>query len=820
MQTARKNIFFIGVKQGRNVLGANNTSMKFTSLLPARFAGKILFSLLLACVFSSAFSQQPTQTVRGTVLDKVSQSPVIGAVVMVLNTEPAKGATTDVNGQFIIRNVPVGKQHLRISCIGYKEMTMSNITVNAGKEVVLNVQAEEQVIETKEVVVQAKVEKNKPLNEMSTVSTRTFSVEETQKFAAAVNDPARMATAFAGVVSGNDGNNTISIRGNSPNGLLWRMEGVDIPNPNHFSAVGTSGGGISILSAQLLSNSDFMTGAFAAEYGNAMGGVFDLKLRKGNNEKREYTFQAGVLGIDVATEGPFKKGYGGSYLVNYRYSSLSLLSMMGVNIVGDAVTNFQDLSFNVSLPAGKAGTFGVWGFGGISTQVQDGEKDSSVWKDKEYKQYPSSFRANTGAFGINHAKLFGTRTFLKTTLLFSGTDNAYTEHKMGNNYVEQLMYEESNVQSKVALSSVITHKLSARSSIRSGVILSLLNYDLLKRPFIDSLQTVQTLIESSGQTATVQAYTQWNYKIGSRLTTNAGMHALWLTLNNTYSLEPRASVKYDLNAKQYVAFGYGLHGQIQPLGAYFSKAIGGTEYLNKDLGISKAHHFVLSHDISLDEHTHVKTEAYYQYLFNIPVSTDPASTFSMLNVTDGYVTQALVNKGEGRNYGLELTVERFLHRNFYYLLSMSLYESKYRAADNNWYNTRFNTNYATTLTMGKEWELSEKRKKRVIGLNGKLMYIGGFRRTPIDLGKSVAAGDEVYVESQSFTVKNPDYFRLDVRVSLKRNYAHSTSTVSLDLQNATNHQNIGGQHFDKKTGTVKYFYQAGLIPVLSYRIEF
>lgn len=315
-------------------------------------------------VFSLALKAQiPTQTVRGIIVDKISQSPLPGVVVVLVNSNPLIGTSTDEEGRFKLTQVPVGKQTLKVSFIGYKENVMQNLSVNAGKELVLNVSLEEDIKSMSEVVVTAKVEKNKPLNDMSMVSTRAFSVEETQKFAAAVNDPARMATSFAGVVNGSDGGNMISIRGNSPNGLLWRMEGVEIPNPNHFSNVGTSGGGIAIISSQLLSNSDFSTGAFASEYGNALSGVFDLKLRKGNNQKREYTFQAGVLGVDVSTEGPFKKGYDGSYLVNYRYSTLGLLSKMGVPI-GDATTTFQDLSFNVSLPTKKLGTFGVFGFGG------------------------------------------------------------------------------------------------------------------------------------------------------------------------------------------------------------------------------------------------------------------------------------------------------------------------------------------------------------------------------------------------------------------------------------------------------------------------
>ncbi len=255
---------------------------------------------------------QLVQTVRGTVTDRISQAPIPGVVVVALSTDPPIVATTGADGTFRLASIPVGKLDLKLSMVGYRESVMRQLNVNSGKELVLTVGLEEEISELETVQVTAKADKNKPLNEMSAVSTRAFSVEETQKFAAAVNDPLRMATSFAGVIAPNDGNNHISIRGNSPNGLLWRMEGVEIPNPNHFANVGTSGGGISILSAQLLNNSDFSTGAFAAEYGNALSGVFDLRLRKGNNQKREYTFQAGILGIDAAAEGPFKKAGTGS----------------------------------------------------------------------------------------------------------------------------------------------------------------------------------------------------------------------------------------------------------------------------------------------------------------------------------------------------------------------------------------------------------------------------------------------------------------------------------------------------------------------------
>lgn len=774
---------------------------------------------LLCLIVNVCFCQ--TQTVRGTVVDHISQSSIPGAVIQITGPDSTFRAVADESGKFSLPNIPVGSRTLEITAFDYKPVVMQNVTVNAGKELVLNILMEEDLKKINEVVITAKTDKNKPLNDLSTVSTRTFSVEETQKFAAAVNDPARMATSFAGVVTAGDGNNHISIRGNSPNGLLWRMEGVEIPNPNHFSNVGTAGGGISILSAQLLSNSDFSTGAFAAEYGNALSGVFDLRLRKGNNEKREYTMQLGVMGLDVATEGPFKKGYEGSYLINYRYSTLNVLGKIGIPI-GDANTNFQDLSFHLYLPTKRLGKFTVFGFGGLSYQTTTAEKDSVLWQQDDFLRLNTNFYSNTGAVGVTNTKLFRNRSYLKTALVFSGTGNGYEQDRLQNDYGSLIReYEQRFLQNKLTLSSTYTQKINARNNIRTGFILNHLGYRLKQSDIGDST-VLSEQINEKGETETMQVFFQWNSHLTEKLTANIGLHYFQLFLNNSNSIEPRASMRYDLHPKHHFTLGYGLHSQLQPLGVYFVERPenGETTLPNRDLKLSKAHHAVFGYDFVLNDHEHIKTEVYYQHLFHVPISEDAGSTYSILNSQNGFPSESLNNSGLGKNYGVELTYERFLFKNLYYLLSASLYESKYKAPDGNWYDTRFNTNYATSLTIGKEWNLNKKGKNRTIGFNIKSIYVGGFRYTPIDLNASIAAGETKLVTSQTFGKRMPDYYRLDIRLSLKRNYKKLTSTVALDIQNTTNRKNVGGYYFDDKTGEVKYWHQTPLLPVLSYRLEF
>ncbi len=779
-----------------------------------------IYFLLLLLVFSSISlqAQTLTQTIRGTVIDKVSQTTLPGASVILVNSDPLIGTTTDPDGNFKLSQIPLGTHSIRISFIGYKEVTLPNIIVNSGKEVVLTIPIDEDITQLDEIVVRPDVEKNKPLNEMATVSTRTFSVEETRKFAAAVNDPARAAVSFAGVVSADDGSNSISIRGNSPFGLLWRMEGVDIPNPNHFADVGSSGGGISILSSQLLANSDFSTGAFPAEYGNALAGVFDLNLRKGNNEKHEYTVQAGFLGMDVAMEGPFAKNYRGSYLINYRYSTLSVLSNLGLN-VGDAITNFQDVSYNIFLPTRKLGNFSLFGFGGLSDQKENAEKDSTKWEE-DYQRYNSNYFSNTGAAGFKHAITLNANTFIQSTVVLSGNDHGFQNDRLDDDYIPQFNYKENYITKKFTISSVLNHKFNAKNSIRSGVYLNRYYYNLRERYLDAETDQIEEPLNSSGNASTLQVFSQWNYRPTQNFTINTGLHVLYLKDNATYSLEPRVSMKYELNDQQSINAGYGLHSQMQPSGVYQAQVQqpdGSWIRPNENLGFNKAHHFVIGYDRSLTKYLRIKTETYYQQLFNIAVENDPTSPVSSLVVEEGYFTEPMVNEGSGRNYGLELTLEQFLHNNLYFLLSGSLYNSEYKALDGVWRNSRFNGKHALSFTAGKEYNW---KKNRVFGLNIRTIYTGGFWTTPIDVEKSVELGETRYMESLAYTEQLPNYFRTDFRISLKRNRTKSTSTLSLDLQNVTNQKNLGGQYYDVQSGEVKKWYMLPLLPVLSYKIEF
>jgi len=783
----------------------------FNKIMPLLCTG--LLVLIASCLHGQSI---PLQNIKGQVLDKSIKTPLASATIEWL-TPNGKKVLSDEKGSFKLTNIPVGRQNIRITHVGYKPVLLNNLSVESGKETILNIEMEDDVAYDTAIIVQSRSNKGKPINAFAMVSGRMFSVEETKRFAAGLNDPSRIASSFAGVAAAGDGNGLI-IRGNAPNGLLWRLEGIDVPNPNHFARVGTSGGAISILSAQLLANSDFMTGAFPAEYGNAMSGVFDIKLRKGNKEKREHTFSLSTIGIDFATEGYFKKGYGGSYLINYRYGFLTLMEKLGFRISEEATT-FQDLSFNIHLPTKRIGEFSVFGFGGLSRQDNYLAKDSLTWLSDPSSRRGNEDVANTGAVGVSHQINLGKRSFLKT--VYSLNQYAYKEvDKRLDKFSGPVILTRNNKFSEGngVISSILTHKFNKHFLVKSGIYTTGKSFNLQQREMVSNL--LRDKIKEDGNTRLTNYFLQAKWDPNNRFSIQAGIHGQSFALNKKSVLEPRMGLKYMVAKGQYLSFGTGLHSQIQPLGNYFARIKVGTDTVmpNKNLDFSRARHFVLGYTIQFNQHWNLRTEAYYQWLYQIPVHANIASTYSIINLEDDYAIEALSNSGKGQNYGLEFTLDRYWNDRFYLLSTLSLYQSTYLPSERIWRNTRYNSNSSFTFLLGKEWVLKTKRPS-ALGLDIRLISAGGVRATPIDLAKSVALKTNVLIPGRIYEEKMKPIFRVDAQMEWKIQYTGLTGSFILGVQNATNRKNQISRRYDASLGRVTYSYLLGMIPVFGFRFD-
>lgn len=785
----------------------------------------VIAFLLLAL---ASFSQTITQTVKGVVLDKQSQTPLPGVVVQVINSNPLLGTATNDKGEFKISGVPIGRWQIKFQVISYKEKYVT-IILNAGKESVLNIELEESVIQGQEVVVTAEQDKTRNNNKMSTVSSRLFSAEEAARYAGSRNDPARMAANFAGVSGANDSRNDIIIRGNSPLGVLWRLNGLDIPNPNHFGNAGSTGGPVSILNNNTLDNSDFMTGAFAADYGNATAGVFDLRMRQGNNEKFEFLTQVGFNGFELGAEGPLNKKKNASFLIDYRYSTLSVFKALNIDFgTGAAVPQYQDITFKTDFNTSKAGKFSFWGIGGLS-YVALLESDKKPGQDLYgYSSRDTYFKSNVGAGGISHTFLFKNNAYIKTNVGVSAqyndiiADRIDTSFKTPKNLKPE--YRQRTQTTRYSFNTTYNKKFNARNFINGG-----LYADVFNTYFIDSVDnyfgynTFVTLRDYSGSTALTRAFIQWQHKFSDNFLINTGVTNQYFLLNGSNAVEPRFGMKYSINNKQSLSLGGGLHSQLQPIYVYFASVTdsvsGKRTETNKQLDFTRAAHGVMAYDNNFAANFRLKAELYYQYIYNAPVKNYP-NYFSALNLGADFnspnITN-LVSKGTGYNYGLELTLEKFYSKGYYFLLTGSLFESKYKGSDHVLRNTAFNGNYVLNFLAGKEFKINQKH---VLSLDLRATYAGGKRYTPIDLQKSILAKDQVVDESRGYSLQYPYYFRMDVKPGYRFNTKRLTHEFSVDIQNITQHENVFQQTYDITNETIKTDYQLKFFVIPQYRLLF
>lgn len=793
--------------------------MKHLSLYFMNRAGQtgIIFFISVLGLVCPGFSQNTiTQIIRGTVTDSDNNQRLRGASLKLVGTE--MGTITDSSGHFRLPSVPIGRYSIQVSSVGYETAIIPEVLLEAGKEKVLNLTLKESAQQLSETVVRS-------ARPSSLNSIQTITIEQTLRFAATFFDPARLATSFPGVVAANDQANGLVIRGNSPTGTQWRLEGVEIVNPNHLSNAGTfsdrptqTGGGTNILSAQLMERADFLTGAFPAQYGNVLGGVMDVHLRKGNDQKHEFTGQAGLIGVDIAAEGPISLKNKSSYLINYRYSFTGLLAMMGIKFGGEDI-RFQDISFNLSFPTRKAGYFTVFGMAGVSSNVFKAERDTLLWKFQK-DGFDIEFKNRMGAIGLTHSVNLGKNTTWKTVVAASGLATRREGYVLSKTTFNRFFVQLDEFRkTRYSLSTSLSHKLNANWQLNEGLYLTYQE---------DSVQINNRGISAGKMEGLIiQPYFSLLGRLAPRLTMRAGVHYLSYTYNKTHSLEPRASLRYNVTDRTALTLSYGLHSQLQLPQTYLALKNSDPRFdvfPNVLLGFTKAQHFVVGFEKNLPKQASLKVEAYYQSLFNVPVAkNDPTVSyrvipaFSALNLIEGFTDAELVNKGTGKNYGVELTYQQFLRNDFYMLITGSLYNSTYKGQDGIERSTRFNGNHTFSFAGGKEFH---KRPNRTFGVNLRVLWLGGYRDSPIDLEASRSTGQTSYKVTELYTIKMKDYFRPDIRIFWKRNKPNYTRTWSIDVQNVTNTQNEAYSYYDILQRQIVQQFQLGMIPVINYRVEF
>lgn len=803
--------------------------------------------LLLLTLFSvQLIAAQITQTVKGRVLDNETQFPLIGARVQILTSDTTQRylGVTNVQGEFSVSQIPLGKHELKITYTGY-EPSLTTVIVISGRETVLTIFMQERATETNEIVIEGR-SLDQTINEMATISAMQFSIEETERYAGSRADPARMASNFAGVQGADDSRNDIIIRGNSPLGLLWRVEGIDIPNPNHFAVAGSTGGPVTILNNKFLDNSDLFMSAFPAQYGNSLSGVFDLNLRRGNADRHEFTGQFGFLGTEVLLEGPLSSKSRASYLFMGRYSTLSMFQSLGIQIGTSAVPQYGDIAFKFNFPMKKGGHVSVWGMGGASAInikiSEQTEVTEELYGDGDRDQY---FSTRMFAGGVTYKKPINEKTFIHATVggSYEGQRSKHDitwrtlDTAIVNNIpvvsirldsIFNLMQYNFNI-ARASSHISINHKINRRSLVKFGFNAELQFYNMQDSVLsnIRVRDVYRKRWNYQGFGALIQPFVQYKYRITDNMNFTAGIHSQYFSLSNSISIaEPRVGWDWTIDNQNKVKFGAGLHSQTQPLYTYMYDQEGNGVLKNMNMDFSRSVHVAAGYQRSFKNKMRIMSEIYYQHLYNIPV--DPADTmgfYSLVNMGSGFARffpNQLVNEGLGRNYGIELTVEKFFSNQFFFLITASIFQSEYAGYDKIWRNTDYNANFATNFLAGYEYKIS---KKNTLSLGSKITFAGGRRYGLVNIPASQLEQELIFLDSQYNEFQFRNYFRFDVRVVYRINQNKVTHEIGLDLINVLNTKNLLGLAYapnlaDPSAQPIAERLQLGFLPLFYYRIDF
>ncbi|MEX2639755.1 MAG: TonB-dependent receptor [Balneolales bacterium] len=767
----------------------------------------------------NSYSQSITQSIKGNVYDSETQSPLVGATVLILDTDPLLGTSTDLEGNFVVQNAKLGRYTIQINYIGYEPAFFSEVLITSGKEVVLNAGLRQSVSEMEGLTFVAGIRKEVPLNSMATNSARAFTVEETRRYAGGLDDPARLVSAFAGVTTGNIQDNAIIVRGNSPKGISWRLEGVEIPAPHHFPNGNVAGGGVvTLFSSQMLANSDFFTSAFPAEYGNATAGVFDMNFRNGNYGKREHTVQTGLLGIDVASEGPIVEGSNASYIFNYRYSTFGLMTDLNL-IPSDQLLKYQDLSFKFNVPTKHAGTFSLWGIGGMDNATEPEQRDSTAWYT-DWDRVSFGWDVQTGAAGLSHRFIAGSQTFINTTIAATGVRNKMETFRLDDELTTRPEMLADDNSGKLSIGSYVNHKFSPRFSTKTGINYKVLFHNMEMNSTDDHQpDTYHNVVNNAGNSSALESYTQTRYILSQGVRLNAGINVGYFGLNNALNVDPRLGLSWAVTPAHRLSLGYGKHTQMEELKIYLVKeeSGGSTTYPNKDLKLSVARHLVLGYDWNMTDNHRLKVETYYQHIDKAPGIAD--SSYSLINYKQEWAFgNTLENNSMGRNMGVDVTFERFLNNDYYYLITGSVFESKYKADDGVWRNTRFNKGFVANALLGKEYFFRDDN--HVLGLNGRMTYVGGERMSPILLEETMQEKREIFDESRAFGDQLPSSFTADFTVTYRLNRRNHSSVWALQVKNIFGAPMHFGRYYNIQDKEVQMDKSVVIVPNLSYKIEF
>jgi hypothetical protein len=777
---------------------------------------------------------QSLQEIHGVVSEAETKNPIQDATVILVVDTTYYGVVTDAAGRFIFHYVPIGRHQLIFKHVSFKVSYINPVVTAARSQFI-------------EVVMELFV---KELEDVEVIDQFSFSYDvvidpvELSHHAGRPEAIRKLPTG-PGTAENDDSRNDLVVRGNSPQSNNWRIEGVNIPNPNHFNIPGTTGGPVSFISDKVLTVSNFYSGPFGAEFGNSTSAAYDLHLRSGDTTNYYSSVQFGLYGGEITAEGPLSKKSKSSALVHLRRSVLDVLDALQLDIGTNSIPKYTDGFFKLNFPLRKASNFWLFGIAAssrIDIKIDTAKEQNNIYGEKDRDQL---LRCFTNVLGIGFEKPINKRGHFHTALAFS------SERTSSNHYlvyfpedIKVLMEQTGDGDTHVFHYDFRNNKLAGFTSValrvnKKNLFKAGASYDVSFYDYVDEIRNVTVPIEDT------DAYGKWRRRLDGDETAvllqpffdytwreedweiTGGIHGQYYSPTKSTSVEPRLAVYYYFPKFSRLKFAYGHHSATQQPYAYFygptNDENGNPILENKNLDFTRSIHTSLGYELKTDKLWTVRLEAYYQRLYNVPVERDKPSSYSLLNAGADFArlyAPPLVNEGAGKNYGVELTVDRSFNKGYLLLLTGTLFNSTYRGSDYVWRSTDFNSRYILNLLATKEWTFGDSH---MFSIGMKFTTKGGRWYGPIDTLSTGYMREVVYDSATRNSKQFAPYRRFDIRVVYRRSGNRVNHEFSLDLINAFNFQNVLKNSYFPHSKGVKYTiekeYQLGILPFFYYRMD-
>lgn len=735
--------------------------------------------LLLLLGLLTTVSAQPTHRIKGTVIDKASRQPLEFINVLVLGL--GRGGVTDAEGHFNIGEVPPGIYRLQASAVGYKTILTPEYIVST-KDLTIQIETEENLTELEGVTVTASPFRRDP---ESPVGLRIIGLQEIEKSPGANRDISRIVQSYPGVAFSPAGyRNDLIVRGGSPSENRFYLDGVEIPNINHFSTQGASGGPVGIINADLIREVNFYTGAFPTDRGNAMSSVLDFKLRDGDMERNSLKATLGASEVSLASNGHIGKKT--SYLVSVRQSYLQFLfDMLGLPFL----PTFTDAQFKLKTRFNANNELTILGLGGIDNMKLNTKLDGE--KAEYILSYLPKIQQETFTLGAVYRHYAGIHV-----------QSVVVSHSYLNNRNTKYL---NNDESSADNLSLKLRSVEQETKFRIENTSTFGNWKINFGANLDYSQytntTFQRVYIDEGRTFDYHTYLgMWRWGIfgtinyattDERFTASLGVRT---DANNFSSgmkgmgdqLSPRLSLSYRLTDGLYLSGNAGLYYQLPPYtglgfkdnnGAWVNKYLRYMSVSQESLGLSwhPGNTFELS------------AEVFYKQYDKIPFSIADGIPLACKGNDYGVIgNEALSSTAQGRAYGIEILMKWLIAKKLNLASSFTLFKSEYRNNKQSEYiasawDNRYIFNMSGTYNFPHNWSLGMK-----------ISCIGGAPYTPYDVEKSSlvtawnAQGRPYYDYTKYNTGRLPAFGQLDVRVDKTFYLKRCMLGFYIDLQNVTN----------------------------------